>query len=63
MSRAESDDGPGPTYAGFRTTEERKREMRMRAAQVGADDLSDYLRSLVDDDLRGAELPDLSGDE
>jgi hypothetical protein len=44
----------------FRVQDEDKRRlMRMRAAQLGFENRSAYLRSLVDNDLGEADLPDL----
>ncbi|MDS0243949.1 MULTISPECIES: hypothetical protein [unclassified Haloferax] len=49
----------GSESVGFTVPEPRKRQIRMRAAQLGYDNVSDYLRAIVFEDLDDAGLPDL----
>jgi len=46
------------TALSVRVSERFKRQIGMRAEQLGKDK-SQYLRDLVEDDLEGTELPDL----
>jgi predicted DNA-binding protein len=46
------------TYVGFRMeTEEDKRKVKMRSAQLGYDTVSAYVRDIVEQDLEDANLP------
>lgn len=57
MSTTES--GAGGDHIGTRVESEKKRLVMMRAAQLGHDNMSDYIRALIDDDLDEADLPEL----
>lgn len=59
MSSTNADGDADPdTYIGFRMeTEEDKLRVKMRTAQLGHDSVSDYVRSVVEDDLEDANLP------
>lgn len=57
MSRASPKDEES-TYVGFDLhSKDDKRKVRMRAAQLGYQHMSDYVRSLVYEDLKDANLP------
>jgi len=43
----------------FRMSTEKKRRIKIRAAQLNYDTMTDYLHDLVDEDLDEADLPEL----
>ena len=47
----------GHTTISFRIDRERKREVRIRAAQQGYSNLTNYMHDLIEDDLQGANVP------
>jgi len=46
----------GDTTVSFRIDRDRKRQLRIRAAQEGYENLTEYFHDLIDDDLRDAEI-------
>jgi hypothetical protein len=47
----------GDTTVSFRIDRDRKRSVRIRAAQEGYENLTEYFHNLIDEDLEDADLP------
>lgn len=56
MSSTDSDPGD-VRWIGARIDPETKRRAKMRYAQLGYNNLSEYFRALIQDDLDDADLP------